>query len=74
MPIYEYICNQCKKNFDYLLRNPNEEIFCPHCGSKDLKRKFSTFSFGTRDSGGEFKSSIPSKCSGCSASSCSGCF
>ncbi|MCX7661242.1 MAG: zinc ribbon domain-containing protein [Candidatus Omnitrophica bacterium] len=74
MPIYEYICNRCKKTFEYLLRNLNEEVFCPFCHTKDLKRKFSTFSFGSRDSKGEFKSAASSKCSGCSATSCSSCF
>ncbi|MCM8792000.1 MAG: zinc ribbon domain-containing protein [Candidatus Omnitrophica bacterium] len=74
MPIYEYICNHCKKTFEHLLRSLNEEVFCPYCKSKDLKKKLSLFSFGSRDSKGEFKAATSSKCSGCQATTCSSCF
>ncbi|MCM8757597.1 MAG: zinc ribbon domain-containing protein [Candidatus Omnitrophica bacterium] len=74
MPIYEYICNYCKKTFEYLLRNQNEEISCPYCHRKDIKRKFSKFSFGSKDRKDNLKMTSSSKCSSCTSRTCSSCF
>jgi len=41
MPIYEYVCKECGHKFETLALEPK----CPQCGSKDLERKFSTFSY-----------------------------
>jgi putative FmdB family regulatory protein len=40
MPIYEYRCNTCGKEFEQLV-NRGEETRCKHCGSKDLKKLLS---------------------------------
>jgi putative FmdB family regulatory protein len=45
MPIYEYACTACGREFDLLVaseRLANEQS-CPHCNSPELTRKFSTF-------------------------------
>lgn len=46
MPIYEYHCNRCQKEFSHLLLNLNEEknIKCKYCGSKTLRKLISSFS------------------------------
>ena len=46
MPIYEYTCNKCSEIFAYLQLNTKatEEVLCPKCGSKDLKKLPSAFS------------------------------
>lgn len=44
MPIYEYICSDCKHQFETLVRNSKETPACPECKSTRLKRKLSTFS------------------------------
>jgi putative FmdB family regulatory protein len=44
MPLYEYICNNCKDNFILLKWKDDEDTTCPKCGSKDVKKKLSTFS------------------------------
>ncbi len=46
MPIYEYRCNQCKKEFSLLFLNLKEvsKAQCKYCSSKDLKRLISSFS------------------------------
>ena len=43
MPIYEYQCRRCKKQFQSLVMNEEEEkkVFCPECESRDLKRLIS---------------------------------
>ena len=45
MPIYEYICNHCKKPFEALVLS-GQKASCPGCGSGDLAEKFSTYSVG----------------------------
>lgn len=43
MPIYEYRCNACQRKVAILLRDLSASPKCPHCGSEDLSRLFSTF-------------------------------
>jgi putative FmdB family regulatory protein len=49
MPIYEFICNKCNRNFeDFVLSAQKiDGIRCPSCGSRDVKKQFSMFSCGT---------------------------
>lgn len=45
MPIYEFVCGQCKKESEILVRNARwKGTHCPHCGSKKLSKKLSVFS------------------------------
>ena len=50
MPIYEYCCTSCGKNFETLVMRENEEISCPNCDSKEVKRQLSCFA--VQDGGG----------------------
>ena len=45
MPVYEYRCNNCRRRVSVYLRKRDFATppKCPHCGSKDLSRLFSTF-------------------------------
>lgn len=46
MPIYEYACNKCGKNFDYLsFRSDDPAPPCPGCGAEDVKKLMSAPSF-----------------------------
>ena len=76
MPIYEYCCPNCNKNFELLrpLSKADENVSCPKCQSV-AKKIFSRFASFSRDNNG---ASVPvagtgSSCSGCSANSCSNC-
>ena len=42
MPIFEYVCKQCKRPFEALVMG-SQKASCPHCGSSDLQDKFSTY-------------------------------
>ena len=45
MPLYEYQCGDCRKEFT-LLQSANvkkEETVCEECGSRNVAAKFSTF-------------------------------
>jgi putative FmdB family regulatory protein len=44
MPIYEFHCGKCGKDSELLVRSSDwKNSECPHCGSKKLSKKFSTF-------------------------------
>lgn len=45
MPIYEYTCIKCKKDFSALQKMgcAEKDTQCPECGSNDVKKKFSAF-------------------------------
>ncbi|MBW1641288.1 MAG: zinc ribbon domain-containing protein [Deltaproteobacteria bacterium] len=43
MPIYDFYCNPCGKEFECLLLN-EDEAECPVCGSYDVKKMVSLFS------------------------------
>jgi putative FmdB family regulatory protein len=56
MPIYEFQCEQCGRDSEVLVRSSDwKNSECPHCGSKKMSKKFSTFaaaaSGGTSASG-----------------------
>lgn len=71
MPIFEYICQSCQKEFEFFLVRSDEEVLCPECNGADVDRVLSVVGFKAQ---GRFKSSAKnSGCSGCSASSCSHC-
>ncbi len=46
MPIYEYYCNGCQREFTVLLMNWKEtrKVICKFCNSNDLKKLYSAFS------------------------------
>ncbi|MBE6424578.1 MAG: zinc ribbon domain-containing protein [Planctomycetaceae bacterium] len=41
MPVYEYVCDQCEKDFEELVRGSAEPKKCPSCGSPSIRRKLS---------------------------------
>jgi putative FmdB family regulatory protein len=68
MPIFEFICEQCEKPFEELVRSSSSlvGVVCPKCGSPQIKRKISTFA--SKISGGSSFSMSPSS-SSCSTGS-----
>ncbi len=44
MPIYEYKCKVCGKEFEVLVLSDKEPVHCPACGSKEVERMISAFS------------------------------
>lgn len=42
MPIYEYRCGGCGKDFEALVRS-STKVECPHCQSTTLEKKLSVF-------------------------------
>jgi putative FmdB family regulatory protein len=42
MPIYEYACQQCGREFEALVRS-NTVVDCPSCHSSELEKRLSVF-------------------------------
>ncbi|PYQ10647.1 MAG: hypothetical protein DMH00_10480 [Acidobacteria bacterium] len=50
MPIYEYVCQKCKKSFELIRRikeNGRKAATCPKCASKKVERSWSSVSVAT---------------------------
>jgi putative FmdB family regulatory protein len=73
MPIYEYICLDCKNRFDAIrsMKDADSPIRCDHCESDHTSRMISVFyaqSAGKVVAGGN-----AGGCAGCSGGTCSTC-
>jgi len=72
MPIYEYICLDCKKEYE-ILRSFNEvdqHLDCEECGGENVKRKLSVF---YAQSGGSTISGMGGGCNSCAGGDCASC-
>ena len=74
MPIYEYLCSDCKRKFELLksMSQAEEGAACPQCGGK-AERVLSAFCRCSDDSLDLPDSNGGSACSSCSATDCSTC-
>jgi putative FmdB family regulatory protein len=46
MPVYDYLCKDCKKRFEEVLtfsEHDKEDVKCPHCGSKNVEQEAAEF-------------------------------
>lgn len=52
MPIYEYRCTGCERQFQSLVMKKGEEenLVCPGCGGRDLKRLISRVAYHVSES------------------------
>jgi putative FmdB family regulatory protein len=46
MPIYEYHCEDCDKDFEALLMRSSETVHCPSCGGGRLHKLISAHAVG----------------------------
>jgi len=49
VPIFEYVCQQCERRFEALVRG-SERASCPSCQSQDLTPQLSVFSVAAKGS------------------------
>jgi putative FmdB family regulatory protein len=73
MPIYEYICLDCKKEYEILssFNEADQPTGCDNCGGENVKRKLSVF---YAQSGGHAVSGAGGGgCSSCGGGNCGSC-
>ena len=63
MPIYEYVCKQCDKHFETLVRG-STKVECPTCHGTRLEKQLSVFAASVPTAFGAAKS-IPAELSAC---------
>jgi len=74
MPIFEFACQNCGKEFERLVFRTDEKVECPECGQESVTKLMSACAFKTDYHGVmSTPSSGKSSCSGCSATSCISC-
>lgn len=55
MPLYEFECQDCKENFEKLMRLTGlPQAVCPKCGSVKTIKKISTFATNAKTSTSSF--------------------
>ncbi len=47
MPLYEYICTECRARFEKLVRRFGDETVCPSCASAAVEKQLSVFAVGS---------------------------
>ncbi len=74
MPIYEYHCGECDKDFECLVFG-SEEPECPTCNGRNVHKLMSACGFVSKGGGGETVSTSAgaSSCGGCAGTSCASC-
>ena len=65
MPLYEYVCGDCRKGFEMLVRRFGDAVDCPGCGSGRVEKQLSTFAVATSSSAASMDAAA-----GCGASAC----
>ncbi|MCX7141865.1 MAG: zinc ribbon domain-containing protein [Proteobacteria bacterium] len=63
MPIYEYECSSCGKEFELLVRNSSAAPECPACSGTDLRKKMSAPA--AISGAASAQADIPASCQGC---------
>ena len=46
MPVYEYLCEECGKEFEVVMRiseHDEADVRCEKCGSAKVRQRFSSF-------------------------------
>lgn len=49
MPLYDYRCRACQREFETLVRSQDPPPRCPSCQSDDLERLHSAFGMATEE-------------------------
>lgn len=73
MPLYEYICLDCKTRFDALrsMKDADAPLECSQCSSQHTSRLISLFN--AQSGGRVVAGSASAGCSSCSGGSCATC-
>lgn len=71
MPIFEYRCDGCGRQFEKLVRGGSTAVACPSCGGEKLEQQYSTFAAKMGAGGGkEASACAPMPSGGCGSGMC----
>jgi putative FmdB family regulatory protein len=75
MPVYEYICKDCKKKFELMrpFSKSNESADCPNCRKKAARIMSTCYSQSVSASGTTQQIGGGSSCSSCGSGNCGSC-
>jgi len=80
MPLHEFFCSECSREFEELIFKEDDPVCCPECGKTGAKKLISACRFKTGGpivQGSPSASAVTSRgssgCAGCSGGSCSTC-
>ncbi|MCI5132756.1 MAG: zinc ribbon domain-containing protein [Candidatus Electrothrix sp. EH2] len=64
MPIYEYVCKKCAKQFELLSTSSDtaETVQCPKCASTEVQKTISAGTFRMSSGGSSIPCAPPSGC------------
>jgi putative FmdB family regulatory protein len=75
VPLYEYACPGCGRQFEKLVRRFGEAVSCPSCARTDVERQISVFAVTTAAPSPPFAGCGGEACApggGCEAGPCGG--
>lgn len=72
MPIYEFRCDKCHRDFEEITGSDAQAPHCPNCGSEATHRLMSA-SARHRSSDGGYVPSSGGGCGGCTGGNCASC-
>ncbi len=64
MPIYEYECRDCGRQFEKIVYRASSPTVCETCGSSRVEKRYSAFAVVAS---GSVRSEAPAGCSTCGA-------
>jgi putative FmdB family regulatory protein len=67
MPLYEYVCSDCRTSFEKLVRRFGDEVSCPSCASTAVDKQLSVFAVGSTTPSFEGCGAGPCKTGPCGA-------
>jgi putative FmdB family regulatory protein len=76
MPIYEYSCTRCGREFEEIIFKSGEAVACPSCDSRETRKLMSrcrSKMTGREPAGGLGMSAGGGGCSSCGGGSCATC-
>ena len=76
MPLFEFVCDKCRTEFEELVLRAGEKIVCPKCGAAKVTKKMSRFAF--KGGRGKMRTSVKKSAGACAScrpgpAGCSGC-
>ncbi|HET9218531.1 MAG TPA: zinc ribbon domain-containing protein [Terriglobia bacterium] len=57
MPLFEYVCKNCGKQFERIVPRHDSLVDCPHCASAAVEKQLSVFAVSTSQNSDAFQSS-----------------